>query len=246
MLASGSFDKTITVMDCRNGSLLHPVPLPADIESLVWDPFQNNHLYCALEDGQIMCIDIRKLSSGTGKHNRTTDAILLQFQAHEKTVSSLDFSSCVPGLCATSSIDQTVKIWDMHTPASTPQRIAPRNVFYKSMNVGNLFSVNFSKDEPFLLATGGEGGIVAVWDCDEQQLIKDYFQERSVIKPISPYSQLQEGSSVTNDLKVEDIVEESRIPETMELVIPVSNETKESSSGDSKKKKKNKVKKSAR
>jgi periodic tryptophan protein 1 len=247
MLASASFDKTISIIDCRNGSLLQPVPLPADVESLAWDPFQSNHLYCSMEDGQVMCVDIRKLSSTTAttttshKSRPPKDAILFQFFAHDKTVSSLDFSSSVPGLCATSSIDETVKIWDMHTmstiPSGTNGGPSPRNIFYKSMNVGNLFSINFSKDEPFLLATGGDSGIVAVWDCDEQQIIKDYFEGRNQSKP-SPYTSLTVGSSAdatsNSDLKLENIEEE----DGMELV-------GEKVEKDGKKKKKKPKKKSA-
>ena len=37
--------------------------LPADIEDLSWDPFQPFHLYCAIENGQLVCFDIRKTDS---------------------------------------------------------------------------------------------------------------------------------------------------------------------------------------
>lgn len=236
MLASGSFDKTISIIDCRNASMLQPVPLPADIESLVWDPFQSNHLYCSLEDGQVLCVDIRLLGASGNKSSRAKDAIILQFPAHEKTVSSMDFSSTVPGLCATSSIDETIKIWDMHSPASasSPQRICPKNIFYKTMNVGNLFSLNFSKDDPFLLATGGDAGIVAVWECDEQQVIKDYFEGRISQKTVNPYAALTHG-----DLKLENVeTNEETVgeEESMELV-------KKSDDSELKAKKKKKSKK---
>jgi periodic tryptophan protein 1 len=244
MLASASFDKTISVIDCRNGSLLQAVPLPSDVESLVWDPFQTNHLYCSMEDGQVMCVDIRRLSTATanGNKSRAKDAIIFQFFAHEKTVSSIDFSSSVPGLCATSSIDETVKIWDMHTLSTSGAHASagvacPRNVFYKSMNVGNLFSINFSKDEPFLLATGGDSGIVAVWDCDEQQVIKDYFEGRDQKKP-SPYTAL---TTPSQDLQLENIEEEPATQvDGMELVGSSGQAEK-----DGKKKKKKSKKKSA-
>jgi hypothetical protein len=60
--------------------------IPADIESMAWDPFQAFHLYCALEDGLLICIDIRK-----------QDGPLFTLQAHNATLSSLSFSSSVPG-----------------------------------------------------------------------------------------------------------------------------------------------------
>lgn len=247
MLASGSFDKTITVMDCRNGSMLPSVPLPADIECLAWDPFRSNHLYCSLEDGQMICVDIRLLNnvSSAGK-SRAKEAIILQFAAHEKTVSSLDFSSCVPGLCATSSTDETIKIWDMHSPSSTPQKVVPRNVFYKSMNVGNLFSLNFCKDEPFLMATGGESGIVAVWDCDEQQIIKDYFSGREIHQPSNPYLGLV--STQDHDLRLENIENEEglksgeheEVEEEDEMELVKKNTETQSNKKKSKKKSKKK------
>jgi WD40 repeat protein len=227
--------------------MLQPVPLPADIESMAWDPFQSNHLYCSLEDGQVMCVDIRLLGAIGNKSSRAKDAIILQFPAHDKTVSSMDFSSTIPGLCATSSIDETVKIWDMHAPASTsapassPQRLTPKNVFYKTMNVGNLFSINFSKDDPFLLATGGDGGIVAVWDCDEQQVIKDYFEGRE-LKKISSAAAAGGG-----DLKLESLETEEGAggeggeEDGMELV-KKSDAGEGGSEGKSKKKKKSKKK----
>jgi periodic tryptophan protein 1 len=245
MLASGSFDKTISIIDCRNASVLPSVPLPADIESLAWDPFQSNHLYCSLEDGQVLCVDIRLLNNAMGATGKSQshavkNAIVCQFQAHEQTVSSLDFSSTVPGLCATSSIDETVKIWDMHAATASSQ-MSPKNIFYKTMNVGNLFSINFSKDDPFLLATGGDGGIVAVWDCDEQQVIKDYFEGRELKKGSNPYASLRSAEAEgESDLKVESLEneEEQEGEDGMELV------KKTIEDGELKKKKKKSKKKS--
>lgn len=40
-------------------------------------------------------------------------------------------------------------------------------VAYKTMNAGKLFALQFYYDEPFLLATGGDKGLVAVWESDE-------------------------------------------------------------------------------
>ena len=38
---------------------------------------------------------------------------------------------------------------------------------YKTMAVGKLFSLDFYPDDPFLLAAGGDKGIVAIWESDE-------------------------------------------------------------------------------
>lgn len=103
IIASGSYDKTLSLMDCRNGSVFRTFPLSSDVESLNWNPFQPYHLFGCFEDGSVACFDIRK----------NDGQFLFSFQAHEKTTTSLSFSSRIPGMLATSSIDKTVKVWDV-------------------------------------------------------------------------------------------------------------------------------------
>jgi WD40 repeat protein len=121
---------------------------------------------------------------------------LCTFQAHGKTTSGISFSSGVPGLMATSSIDKTVKLWDVANiqrvdpgPFSggragstgvAAQGLEPHCVMYKSMNVGKLFALQYYTDDPYVLATAGDKGSVAVWECDEAETVKNYFQDRTV------------------------------------------------------------------
>lgn len=164
-LASGSFDKTLMVTDCRSMSQTILISnLPADVESMKWNPFQPNHLYCSLEDGQVTCVDVRRPGSP-----------LATFQAHTKTCSCLSFSKIVPGMLATSSVDKTVRVWDVSSVGSA---VAPQLVAYKSMNVGKLFTVEYYPSDHFTLAAGGDGGVVAVWESDEQEAIKAHFSSR--------------------------------------------------------------------
>lgn len=166
LLATGAFDKSIALLDCRSGSTSATYAVPADMESMTWDPFQANHLYTALEDGTIICID-----------RRQADRPLFSFRAHEATCSSLSFSSSVPGFLCTASVDQTVKAWDM-AACQTGAAGAPVEVAYKSMMVGKLFTLQFFPDNPFLLATGGDAGLVAVWESDEMDAIQKRFGGR--------------------------------------------------------------------
>lgn len=192
LLATGAFDKTIGLIDARSATTTSACSLPADIESLTWDPFNPFHLYVALEDGQMVCIDVRNCSSATGT---TTDklkgknkAINFAFQAHEQTASGVSFSSRIPGMMATASIDKTVKIWDVNAKSSEGN--GPRCIAYKTMNVGKLFALQYSPDDPYLLAAAGDTGMVAVWESDELATIEDYFKSR--VQPSkSTYSALR-------------------------------------------------------
>ena len=123
LLATGSFDKTVAIIDCRAPG--KPVvtfgPLPSDVEALSWDPHCSQHLYCAMEDGQISCFDLRKAMNGDmGGAN----SAVCTFQAHGSTTSSMSFSPRCPGLLVSASIDKTVKVWDcqaMHNYAASSE-----------------------------------------------------------------------------------------------------------------------------
>ena len=164
-LATGSYDKTVALLDCRSGSLSTSYKVAADMESMAWDPFQPHHLYAALENGLVVCIDVRQ-----------TDP-LFSFQAHNDTVSSLSFSAGIPGFLCTASEDKTIKVWDVESCQSGRSKV-PVAVAYKSMNVGKLFTLQFYPDNPFLLATGGDAGMVAVWESDEMQELNQRFASR--------------------------------------------------------------------
>lgn len=44
------------------------------------------------------------------------------------------------------------------------------------MNQGELFSMNFCRDIPWVLASGGSKGEIAIWDCSENLDIENHFK----------------------------------------------------------------------
>ena len=90
-------------------------------------------------------------------------------------MSAAAFSMFIPGLLATCSTDNTVKIFDLHSMGASSSAteggmagiVTPKNILTKQMNVGPLFSLDFFADSPFLLAAAGEDGAVAIWDGHE-------------------------------------------------------------------------------
>lgn len=67
-------------------------------------------------------------------------------------------------MLATCSLDEYVKVWDISTQA-------PTLVGYRKMAMGELFSLSFYKDIPWVLAAGGSKGEIAVWDTEESEKI---------------------------------------------------------------------------
>ena len=72
-------------------------------------------------------------------------------------------------MLATCSLDEYVKIWDI---AAAGQ---PKLVGYRKMNMGELFSLSYYQDIPWVLAAGGSKGELAVWDTEENDKVKEYF-----------------------------------------------------------------------
>ena len=73
----------------------------------------------------------------------------------------------------TCSIDKTVALWDTHQTSPTPQACGS-----KDMNVGKLHSLSFYPSSPWLMACGGSGNELAIWDMEDEDPIKNRFASR--------------------------------------------------------------------
>ncbi len=123
LLASGSFDRSVHVLDCRLGSVACSASnLPADVEALAWDPFRPQLLFVALEDGQVGVVDTKEAAKRAAAGEEGLGVILpypivsrhtlhscgrhalgqvVFFRAHKGPVSSISFSPCVQGMLVT-------------------------------------------------------------------------------------------------------------------------------------------------
>ena len=84
--------------------------------------------------------------------------------------------SQVPGMLVTCSIDKTVALWD--TGAASAPHGAPQPCGSKDMNVGKLYSVACYPSAPWLLACGGSGNELAIWDMEGEDAIRKRFAGR--------------------------------------------------------------------
>ena len=75
-------------------------------------------------------------------------------------------------MMATAGLDGNIKIWDIAANGGTkPEMIGSRN-----MKQGDLYSMSFSNDIPWVLASGGNTGEIAVWDVSENLDIENHFK----------------------------------------------------------------------
>ena len=136
--------------------------------------------------------------SGTvqGYDTRKANETIFEIQAHEQACSNVSFSPHIAPLMATCSTDQYVKIWDISNTAQ------PTLVAYKKLNMGELFTLQFYKDIPWVLAAGGSKGELAVWDIEENETIAKHFAP--FIDKTKMPSQDFAGESDDNDMSDEE------------------------------------------
>ena len=93
-------------------------------------------------------------------------------QAHEKATSNVVFSPHIPNMMCTSSTDGTVKVWDITANGG----LKPAQIANKEMKQGELFTMQFCQDIPWVLASGGSNGELAIWDTSENIEIENHFK----------------------------------------------------------------------
>jgi len=65
-----------------------------------------------------------------------------------------------------------VKIHDISDPTNV------RRIVSKEMASGHLFDVQFTAEDPFIIATGGSGGQLAIWELLENKQVEKAFAHR--------------------------------------------------------------------
>uniref|UniRef100_A0A7S3GI35 Periodic tryptophan protein 1 n=1 Tax=Palpitomonas bilix TaxID=652834 RepID=A0A7S3GI35_9EUKA len=164
-LLTGGFDQTLHVADARQGDESKTVQwsIHEPIECCHWDPCNPPAFAVSTEAGNVFYYDARK--PGTEP--------FLRIQAHDKQCTSFSFQRQIPGMLITSSVDATVRVWDVNVGEGTANLVDGR-----PMDIGAIFNVSASPDLPFIIAAGGSEDIVGIWDMQEKDSIKKVFGGR--------------------------------------------------------------------
>lgn len=152
---SGSYDSKINIVDVRSqkGSQVYKLDKGAkDIESAIWHPKMEQNFVVSTESGQVFGYDTRMPKDP-----------IFRLDAHKKACSSVSFSPHINNMMATVSVDQVVKVWDINVAAGEQ----PKLISKKKPDQGELFSVRFYEDIPWVLAAGGSKGQLCIWDTEE-------------------------------------------------------------------------------
>ncbi|KAI9087384.1 hypothetical protein K1719_030704 [Acacia pycnantha] len=102
ILLSGSFDRTVVMKDVRMPSHSgFKWSVPADVESLAWDPHAEHSFVVSLENGMVKGIDVRAIQSDS-----TSQSTVFTLHAHDEAFTSVSYNLSAANLLATVSMDK--------------------------------------------------------------------------------------------------------------------------------------------
>ncbi|KAL4232756.1 rRNA-processing protein [Mactra antiquata] len=211
ILLSGSFDKSVKMFDCRTPDSGHKTwNMNGEIEKVLWNQFSPINFFASIDNGNVFYMDSR------------SDKPVYTLSAHTESVTGLCLSCEDSRMLVTSSVDRTVKVWDISDNK-------PSLIHSQDLKLGQIHSMSSCPDAPYVVAIGGEKNL-KVWDLRD---IKDVLRHFCPSEVTADDTSQQEEASVTDDMNV-----------AMETENDVAMETESAvqASGEKKKKKKKKKK----
>lgn len=183
LIATGGYDRKVCLADARSNDAqsVKKAKLLADCEAIAWDPHNQQYLTVASEDGVVQCWDVRKFGG---------DPVWSMIAHEYGGVSDISYNTHVPGMLLTCSIDKTVALWDTLSPCPKPTPCGS-----KDMNVGRLHAVSCYPSSPWLIACGGSGNEIAIWDMEGEDSIQKRFAGRTPGDANTSTSNIEEEES---------------------------------------------------
>ncbi|CAE6409530.1 unnamed protein product [Rhizoctonia solani] len=180
VLLTGSYDHTVRVFDSRDPGKAVGAVIGADVEALRWDPWEAMSFYVSLEDGNVHYFDARTLSTllASGSLPAPTKS-RFTLSAHTGAASALDVNPHVRGCIATGGADKLVKVWNVQLDGDA---VNASMVTSRNLEVGKVFTVGFSPDDPLTLAAAGSKAKLQVWDIGANAGVRKSFGPRLPVR----------------------------------------------------------------
>jgi len=201
-LLTGCCDSQVRIFDCRSDSSFKTWKLNGEVECVTWDKTSGNSFnYLASTDaGTVYYIDARQ------------DKPLWTLSAHNKACTGMTLSPSCPGCLVTTSVDKTVKVWDI--ASGKPEYIEEKNP-----RLGVITSLTTCPDAPFIFSMGGDNkeNNFNVWDIRESRNVRSRFCARIGLPTDEDDAEEMEADEAAQSLSQISI---STKPEPIETIKP--------------------------
>ena len=111
-----------------------------EIEGLLFDQLRGNNFFIATDQGTVFYCD-----------SRVESKPIYSLDAHSEAVTGICQSSIRKDCLVTASADKTLKVWNISSGEK-----ASFVTEHSRVKVGRIMTVNFSPDDPFIVAVGGD------------------------------------------------------------------------------------------
>lgn len=177
-------EKRLCLMEREKSGLLLSFNSKLTFEFSFSTLFFQKSIKISLESGLLLSYDARMLPSFNSPSTNSSN--LFTLSAHDSACTTFDISPHIPGCIATSSLDKTVKIWNvldgdvngMGLSNSNPKEKEISLVTSRDLDAGKIFSLTFSPDDPLTLAAAGSSGVVRIWDSLSNLGVRKTFGKR--------------------------------------------------------------------
>jgi len=152
LLLAGDLNRNVSVIDTRTRTVTNKWKLAGEVERVRWIPGDHSKFLVSDDQGIVYCFDTRYQGDNQP---------LVKFQAHDISVTGLEFSPKCEDMLVTASADDTVKVWDtspmLRGSSKNTTGIEPTLIKeITEIRVGNILSLRMCPNSLARIAVGGD------------------------------------------------------------------------------------------
>ncbi|KAK2963213.1 putative WD repeat protein 17 [Blattamonas nauphoetae] len=189
VVAVSNMRKEVLLFSPDDGKVQHKITHPAGVCGVDWNPFDTTMLASGCHDNHVRIFTITFDADGevTDSKHRLT------LKSHQARVYNVAFSPLVPGLLASGSDDQTIKVWDVPNCVPSSKGTNEQNHITLYGHEKNVRALRWSPEFPHILFSGSWDSTIRVWNVKQGScisVVRDHHADvyGLAVHPLRPFT----------------------------------------------------------